>query len=141
MQKQITIKANKTGAAIDRWLMSKSGANHANLGRWAKLYQKIMTDPNATARQINFAKGIRGRILDRRMNDWMRRTYGRSHPNMRLDRTVPGSGSDLRPDAYFPDIDGRSTIYDIGGPSKLDDIMKYDGMADDLVPVVPESYF
>ncbi|GEM_PF-5450217 len=71
LHKQIAQKANRTGAAVEKWLMNPASANHARYGRWAKMYRGIMTNPNATSRQINFAKGIRGRFVDRRMSSWM----------------------------------------------------------------------
>ena len=74
------------------------------------------------------------------MNQWMRRTYGGRYPNMRLDHAVPGSGSGLRPDVYIPDIGGKSFIFDFGGPSKIEGISAYEGLADVLVPIVPGSF-
>ena len=138
LQTQIAQKANRVGGAVDRWLMNPASANHARYGRWAETYRGIMTNPNATARQINFAKGIRGRFVDRRMSTWMESTFRSRYPTMQLDRTLPGST--LRPDAFFPNIGGRSVIFDFGGPSKVGDIMKYSGMADDLIPIVPTPF-
>lgn len=48
--------------------------------------------------------------------------------------SIPGSGR-LRPDAYFPDLYGKSVIFDIGGKSKIRDILKYNGMADIIIPI------
>ncbi len=140
LQKELSIKATRVGAALDRWLMSPRAATHGRYGRWARVYQSITNDPAAAARASNFAKGLRGRFLDRRMNQWMRRTYGGRYPNMRLDHAVPGSGSGLRPDVYIPDIGGKSFIFDFGGPSKIEGISAYEGLADVLVPIVPGSF-
>jgi hypothetical protein len=68
----------------------------------------------------------------------METTFRDRYPNMRLDRTLPGSK--LRPDVYFPDLGGRSAIFDFGGPSKVGGILKYTGMADDLIPIIPTSF-
>lgn len=42
----------------------------------------------------------------------------------------------MRPDAYFPDLNGSSAIFDIGGVSKITDIKKYDGLADIIAPIL-----
>jgi RHS repeat-associated protein len=138
MQRQIAQKANRVGAAVDRWLMSAGAASHARYGRWAQTYQAIMTDANATARQINYAKGIRGRFVDRRMSAWMESKFRAQYPAMQLDQALPGST--LRPDVYFPDLGGRSVIFDFGGPSKVEEVLKYSGMAEDVIPIVPTPF-
>jgi hypothetical protein len=43
----------------------------------------------------------------------------------------------LRPDIYIPDLQGRSVIFDFGGPSKIDGIGKFLKLADDVIPIVP----
>ncbi|EMM4086147.1 hypothetical protein WAC87_004161 [Shigella flexneri] len=63
--------------------------------------------------------------------------YSDAFPGARFDRRVPGfKDSNLRPDAYFPDLEGQSVIFDIGGKSKMADILKYTGMADIILPVL-----
>jgi hypothetical protein len=116
--------------------MSSNAAKHNRYGDIATRYQSIM---NGSGNK-NFAKLIRGRFLDRRMNTWMENTYRSKYPNMRLDMTVPGSGNSLRPDVYLPNLNNRKTIFDFGGPSKVDNLGKYSGMADDIFPIVPKSY-
>lgn len=114
---------NRQGAVVDRWLGSSNN-------RWARLYRdSLESNPN-------FAKGIRGRILDIRTRSKFREMFG-DVPGVRIDQTIPGSGNRLRPDLYFPDIDGRRVIFDVGSRSKIGDILKYEGMADDLIPLVP----
>ena len=136
LQKQISIKANKSGAAIHRWLMSGKASQNSRYGRAANIYQSIM---NGNGNK-NFAKLIRGRFLDRRMNSWMEKTFRTKLPNMQLDQTVAGAGNFLRPDVFIPNIGNRKVIFDFGGPSKLLDISKYKGMADDLFPIIPTSF-
>ena len=88
----------------------------------------------------NFAKLIRGRLLDRKLNSYTAREFG-DIPGIRLDRTVPGSGSRLRPDVYIPNFNGRNVIFDFGGPTKIKNINKFDDLADDLIPIIPISFF
>ena len=126
-QKQLSLLVNRQGAVVDRWLATSQN-------RWAQMHRANLTlNPN-------FAKGVRGRILDVRMRGKFRAMFG-DVPGVRIDQTIPGSGSALRPDLYFPDLGGRSVIFDVGGPSKVRDILKYGGMADDLIPLVPEQWF
>jgi len=119
-----------------------SGAASGRYGRHVRAYQGIMNNANATARQANFAKLIRGRFLDRRMSRWMDTTFRARNPglHMRLDRAVPGSGSAVRPDVYMHNVGGRSYIFDFGGPSKVGGMGKYSGMADELVPIIPTPW-
>lgn len=53
-----------------------------------------------------------------------------------LDRTIPGSGSRIRPDIYFDNLGGKRVILDIGGPSKVRDILKYQNLADYVIPLL-----
>ena len=82
-------------------------------------------------------KLIKGRLLDRKLNAYAQRQFGHI-PGIRFDRGIPGSGHRLRPDIYIPNLQGRSIIFDFGGPSKIKGIGKY---ADDLVPIIPNSFF
>lgn len=79
-----------------------------------------------------FAALIKGRVIDRRMNAWMRKKYDGLGV---FDETIPNSGR-MRPDAYFPDLEGKSVIFDIGSKSKIADIQKYDGLADIVEPIL-----
>jgi hypothetical protein len=56
------------------------------------------------------------------------------HQHPRFDRPVP------RKSPKNPNLGGRRVIFDVGGPSKIGDILKYDGMADDLIPLVPVQW-
>ncbi|NQT12901.1 MAG: hypothetical protein HQ582_09130 [Planctomycetes bacterium] len=126
-QKDLTHLVNRQGAVVDRWL----GTNNS---RWAQAYRaNLQTNPN-------FAKGIRGRILDVRMRARFRDMYG-DVPGIRIDQTIPGSGNSLRPDLYFPNIDSRRVLFDVGSPSKVSDILKYERMADEVIPLIPEQWF
>ena len=126
-QRALSQLVNRQGAVIDRWLgLSKN--------RWARLYRAMAkTNPN-------FAKGIRGRFLDIRMRGLFRERF-RGVGGILIDQTVPASGSNLRPDLYFDSLGGRSVIFDVGSPSKIDDILKYEGMADELIPLIPYQWF
>lgn len=127
-QKELTLLVNRQGAVVDRWVASSSN-------RWAQLYRaNLQTNPN-------FAALIRGRVLDVRMRGQFRDTFGSTVPGVRIDQTIPGSGNRLRPDLYFPSINNRSVIFDVGSPSKVSDILKYEGMADVLIPLTPEQWF
>ena len=101
-----------------------ASSNH----KLAQVYQDF------ASKNPNFASLIRGRIIDRIMHDWMANKY-KNISGAVFDRTIPGSGK-LRPDAYFPNLDGKSVIFDIGGKSKIADIQKYEGMADILIPIL-----
>jgi hypothetical protein len=126
-QKELAQLVNKWGAVVDRWLSSSSN-------RWAKLYRdSIQSNPN-------FANGIRGRILDIRTRSKFRDMFGDTVPGVRIDQTIPGSGNSLRPDLFFPNLGGRRVIFDVGSPSKIGGIQKYQGMADDLIPLVPVQW-
>lgn len=57
------------------------------------------------------------------------------YPDAKFDKTVPGYGK-MRPDAYFPNVDEESVIFDIGGASKMSDIGKYEGLADIVEPII-----
>ena len=127
MQKELSELVNRQGAVVDRWLGSANS-------RWAKLYRSVQgTNPN-------FAKGIRGRILDIRMRGIFRKRFG-DIPDIRIDQTIRGSGNKFRPDLYFPALGGRRVIFDVGSPSKVTGILDYEGMADDLVPLIPRQWF
>jgi RHS repeat-associated protein len=123
MQRDLSLLVNKQGSVVDRWLQSSSN-------RWAKLYRETESS------SPNFAKGIRGRILDIRMRGKLREQFG-DVPGARIDQTIPGSGNNLRPDLYLPSVGGRRVIFDVGSPSKMLEIGKYKGMADDTIPLVP----
>lgn len=116
---------NKQAAVVDRWLATSQN-------RWAQAYRSNLTS------RPNFAKGIRGRFLDVRTRPIFKEMYVGA---VRLNQTVPGAANKLRPDVYFPDLGGRSVIFDVGGPSKIGEISKYRGMADDVIPLVPEQWF
>lgn len=117
---EIQERTTRVSAVVDRWL----GASNSRLAKAYRDYS--VSNPN-------FASLIKGRIVDRRMNRWMKGKYG-NIPGATFDTTVPGSGK-LRPDAYFPDLDGKSVIFDIGGASKATDILKYNGVADVIIPI------
>jgi RHS repeat-associated protein len=126
-QKDLSILVNRQGAVVDRWLASSNN-------EWARLYRaRLTSDPN-------FARGIRGRFLDVRMREFFRERFARTQ-GIQIDRTVSGETSDLRPDLYFENLGGRSVIFDVGSPSKIDGILKYEGMADELIPLIPEQWF
>jgi hypothetical protein len=78
--------------------------------------------------------------LDIRTRSQFDALFGDVVPGVRIDKTILGSGSRLRPDLYFPDIGGRSVIFDVGGATKIGDIFKYEGMADDLIPLIPTQW-
>jgi len=122
-QRELSHMVNRQGRVVDRWL----GASD---NRWARLYREV------ESLSPNFSKGIRGRILDVRMRGIFRERFG-DVPGVRIDQTIPGTGSNLRPDLYFPDLGGRKVIFDVGSPSKIQDIGKYKGMADEAIPLVP----
>lgn len=117
---EIQERTTRVSAAVDRWL----GSSNSRLAQAYRDYS--VSNPN-------FASLIKGRIVDRRMNSWMKGKYG-DIPGATFDLTIPGSGR-LRPDAYFPNLDGKSVIFDIGGTSKATDILKYEGMADIIIPI------
>ena len=119
IQDEITQKAKRTAAVVDRWLASSNS-------KWANAYRNFATT------NPNFAALIKGRVIDRRMNAWMRKKYDGLGV---FDETIPNSGR-MRPDAYFPDLDGKSVIFDIGSKSKIADIQKYDGLADIVEPIL-----
>ncbi|WP_233268525.1 RHS repeat-associated core domain-containing protein [Cellulophaga sp. L1A9] len=122
IQNEISQKTSSVSAAVTRWLKSSDT-------KWAKAYRHFAgTNPN-------FAKLIKGRVIDRRMNKWMKGKYEDLFPVSSFDKTIPGSGR-MRPDAYFPDLDGQSAIFDIGGSSKTTGIGKYDGLADIVEPII-----
>jgi hypothetical protein len=116
IQQEIQRKVSRTAAAVDRWLRHSP---HRLAARYRKSSQQ----------KSNFAELIRGRIIDIRMRQWLRKKYGKM-PGARIDQTVPGSGSKLRPDLYLPDVDGEKVIYEIGGKTKRAD--KYKGLADSI---------
>ena len=127
MQGRLSRLVDRQGAVVDRWLAQSQN-------RWANLYRATAeTSPN-------FAKGIRGRVLDVRMRGKFREMFGDT-PGVRIDQTIPGSGSPLRPDLYFRNLGGSSAIFDVGGPSKVLGISKYQGLANELVPLVPRQWF
>jgi hypothetical protein len=109
LQREVSRKA----AAVDRWL---GRSKHRVAVRYRKAVQN----------QSNFAALIRGRMIDIKMRPWLRKKYG-NRPGARIDQTIPGSKSRLRPDLYLPDVDGQSVIYEIGGKTKSSS--KYKGLA------------
>ena len=122
IQNEISQKTSSVSAAVTRWLKSSDT-------KWAKAYRHFAdTNPN-------FSKLIKGRVIDRKMNAWMKKKYKNMIPEPSFDKTIPGSGR-MRPDAYFPDLDGQSAIFDIGGSTKAADISKYDGLADIVEPII-----
>ena len=126
-QKELSQLVSRQGAVVDRWLGSSNN-------RWAQLYRAMQnTSPGR-------AKAIRGRFLDIRMRMIFRQRFG-DIPGVRIDQTILGSGSRLRPDLYVPDLGGRKIIFDVGSPSKVTDILKYEGLADDAIPLIPEQWF
>lgn len=126
-QKELSQLVNRQGGVVDRWLRSSDN-------RWAQLYRSVENS------NPNFAKGIRGRILDIRTRNIFRQRFG-DVPGIRIDQTIPGSGNSLRPDLYFPVLGGRKVIFDVGGWSKINDIHKYSNMADVSIPLVPVQWF
>lgn len=122
MQKELSLLANRQAAIVDRFL----GSSNASVAQAYRTFQNV---------NPNFASLIRGRVLDRRIHLKLEQAF--EGYNVRLDQVVPGSGNILRPDVYFPNIDGQSAIFDIGGPSKIFGIQKYRGMADQVIPIVP----
>ncbi len=122
IQNEISQKTSSVSAAVTRWLKSSDT-------KWAELYRGFAdTNPN-------FAKLIKGRIIDRRMNKWMKGKYEDLYPGSSFDKRIPGSGR-MRPDAYFPNLDGQSAIFDIGGSTKKKDIIKYNGLANNVVAII-----
>ena len=75
-------------------------------------------------------------LIDARTTSIFRARFGNA-PGVTINTRVPGTGSPLRPDLFFPDIEGSSVIFDVGGASKITGIEKYEGIADVLIPVVP----
>jgi hypothetical protein len=122
-QQELSRLVNRQGIVVDRWLAS-------SYNRWARLFRASLDS------HPNFANLIRGRILDIRMRSIFRGLFGEV-PGIRIDQTIPGSGIRLRPDLYFPDIDGHRVIFDVGSRSKVNAILKYEGLADELIPLVP----
>jgi len=126
-QKELSLLVHRQAAVVDRWLGRSDS-------RWAELYRSVQNS------NPNFAAGIRGRILDIRTRSLFRDLYTGRVAGVRIDETIPGSGNALRPDLYFPNLDGRRVIFDVGGPSKVGEIEKYSGMADELIPLIPEQW-
>ena len=137
LQGEIQNKANKVGGALNKWMMSSGAANHPEWGRHVKKYQAIMNNVNATSREINRAKMLKGRFLDKRMQIWMSDTY--KFQGMTLDKAITGSGR-MRPDVFIPNIGGQSVIFDFGGPSKFKTINKYNRLADEVMAIVPDVF-
>ncbi|MGV3774938.1 MAG: RHS repeat-associated core domain-containing protein [Verrucomicrobiales bacterium] len=124
MQRNLSHIVNRQGEVANQWLASSPN-------RWAQLYRSLNPDSG-------FAKGIRGRILDERTRKIFRRMFGSSGNNgIGINQTVPGSGSTLRPDLYFPNLGGRSVIFDVGSRGKVLDIGKYSHLADEVIPLIP----
>jgi uncharacterized Zn-binding protein involved in type VI secretion len=113
LKQEIQREVSRKAASVDRWLDS---SKHRVAARYRKAVQK----------RSGFAALIRGRMIDVKMRPWLRKKYGRI-PGARIDQTIPGSGSRLRPDLYLPDVDGQSVIYEIGGKTKS--AGKYKGLA------------
>ena len=133
VQDALQKQADITGKALNRWLMSSKAANHPEYGRFVRAYQKYA--------DTNFGKMIRGRFLDRRMNYLLKK--GRipgAKAFTSIDRVIPGVSGKLRPDLYFRSLGGESVIFDFGGPSKIGQMGKYTGMADELIPIIPSSF-
>lgn len=126
MQERLTKMVNQQGRVVDRFLGSSQN-------RWAQVYRALQ------AKNPNFAKGIRGRFLDSRMNGLLKQEFG-GIEGVRINQAVDGYGN-LRPDIYFPNMEGRSVIFDVGSPSKIESIFKYQHMADDVIPLIPEQWF
>ncbi len=125
-QKQLSLLVNKQGAVIDRWLATSNS-------RWPTLYRQfLVSNPNAAA-------GLRGRFLDIRTRLQFQDLFGQI-PGVRIDETIPNSGSNLRPDLYFPTLDARSVIFDVGSPTKIEDIQKYNNLSDVQIPLIPSQW-
>ena len=123
-QKALAQIVNHQATVVERWL----GVSN---NRWAKLYRASLSS------SPNFAKGIRGRFLDIRTRNIFRSMY-RSSPGIHVDKAV--SGSPLRPDLFFSNLNKRKVIFDVGGKSKVEEIKKYTGKADDLIPLIPVQW-
>lgn len=125
-QKQLSTLANRQADVVSRFLRTSDS-------RVATTYRNVQSS------NPNFAKLIEGRVLDRRLNSILKKNpLGNG---VRLDQAVPNSGSALRPDVFFPNLDGKRVIFDFGGPSKIGDIRKFEGLADEIIPIVPVQRF
>lgn len=122
LKNEIYDRTLKTAEVVERWLKSSK----TQLAQTYRAFEVV---------NPNFAKLIKGRIIDRRMHKWMSEKYKHIYPDAKFDKTIPGSGK-MRPDAYFPNVDGESVIFDIGGASKMSDIGKYGGLADIVEPII-----
>ncbi|MEN1681765.1 MAG: polymorphic toxin-type HINT domain-containing protein [Planctomycetota bacterium] len=125
-QRSLAKAANRQADVVTRFLRSSDS-------RVAKAYRQALQD------NPNFASLIEGRVLDRRLNSLLKRQG--LGTGVRLDQTVPNTGSRLRPDVYFPALGGRRVIFDFGGPSKTTQIQKFQEFADEIIPIVPVQRF
>ncbi len=125
-QRDLSILANRQSNVVNRFLQSSDS-------RVAISFRQAQTE------NPPFANLIQGRVLDRRLNSLLKRQPLGN--NVRLDQTVPNSGSNLRPDVFFPSLDNKSVIFDFGGVSKIRAIQKFDGLADEIIPIVPLERF
>jgi len=121
-QKQISLRLQYEERVVDRWL-------RVSKHRFAQAYRNAVANGRRP-----FASLIRGRVIDRRMNQWFSETFG-NIPGVRIDQRILGISRNLRPDLYFADLGGKSVIFDIGGVSKLRDIQKYNGLALYVIPI------
>jgi RHS repeat-associated protein len=125
MQENLTKIVNQQGRVVDRYLATSRNY-------WPTVYRAVK------GAAPNFAKGIRGRVLDTRMNQIFEGGF-RNIPGVHINETINGFGP-LRPDLYLPNMDGRSVIFDVGSPSKINTIFKYQHMADDVIPLIPAHW-
>jgi hypothetical protein len=58
----------------------------------------------------------------------------------RINQVVESSGSRLRPDLFLPNYGGRRVLFDVGSSSKAREILKYRALADELIPLIPNSW-
>jgi RHS repeat-associated protein len=138
INEEISSTVNRKAKAVDRWMRMNAGRQgNDTISRAARLYNQMYQSENP--RDQNFAKLIRGRFIDRMMHSYFVRRFGNTK-GARMDQALPGSkDTSLRPDLYLPNVGGKSVIFDVGGPSKKADIEKYRGMADHLIPIIPEE--
>ncbi len=129
-QKELSILANRQAEVVDRFLRTSD----SRLAR--KFRNDEVNDPN-------FAQLIRGRVLDIRLRGILQRNFRREIREglVQIDRTVPETGTRLRPDILFRNLGGQSVLFDFGSVSKLDEINKFEDFAELVIPIVPVNRF